>query len=68
MTYDIQRVLVIDDKVFKVNDFILINGKIVAKLKAIYFVDEYRAEIVTTEGTYLLDDMISLDKIDVDEC
>ena len=68
MTYDIQRVLVIDDKVFKVNDFILINGEIVAKLKAIYFVDEYRAEIVTTEGTYLLDDVISLDKIDVDEC
>ena len=68
MTYDIQRVLVIDDKVFKVNDFILINGEIVAKLKVIYFVDEYRAEIVTTEGTFLLDDMISLDKIDVDEC
>ena len=65
MTYDIQRVLVIDDKVFKVNDFILINGEIVAKLKSIYFVDEYRAEIVTTEGTFLLDDMISLDKVDV---
>ena len=68
MEYNVQRALVVNGNVFNLNDFILINGKIVAKLKAIYFVDEYRAEIVTTEGTYLLDDMISLDKIDVDEC
>ena len=66
MKYSIQRALVFNEEVFNLGDWIAINNKVLAKLKNIYFVDEYNAKIVTTEGDFLLDDIETMTKINVD--
>ena len=63
MKYNIQRALVFNDKIFNLGDWILINNKVLAKLKNIYFVDEYNAKIVTTEGDFLLDNIETIERI-----
>ena len=63
MKYKVQRVLIVNDEMFKIGDWILINNNILAKLKEIYFADEYAIKIVTSEGSYLLDDNISIEKV-----
>ena len=63
MKYKVQRVLIVNDEMFKIGDWILINNNILAKLKEIYFADEDTIKIVTSEGSYLLDDNISIEKV-----
>ena len=63
MKYKVQRVLIVNDEIFKIGDWILINNNILAKLKEIYFADEYTIKIVTSEGSYLLDDNISIERV-----
>ena len=63
MKYNIQRALVFNDKIFNLGDWVLINNKVLAKLKNIYFVDEYNAKIVTTEGDFLLDNIETIERI-----
>lgn len=67
MKYNIQRALVFNDEIFNLGDWILINNKVLAKLIEIYFVDEYSAKIVTTEGSFLLDDIETMIKINIKE-
>ena len=66
MKYNIQRALVFNEEVFNLGNWIVINNKVLAKLKNIYFVDEYNAKIVTTEGDFLLDDIETMTKINFD--
>lgn len=63
MKYNIQRALVFNDEIFNLGNWILINNKVLAKLKNIYFVDEYNAKIVTTEGDFLLDNIETIERI-----
>ena len=63
MKYKVQRVLIVNDEMFKIGDWILINNNILAKLKEIYFADEYTIKIVTNEGNFLLDDNISIERV-----
>ena len=65
MKYNIQRALVFNDEIFNLGDWILINGKIITRLKNIYFVDEYNAKIVTIDGNFLLDDIETMTKINI---
>lgn len=62
MKYQIQRALVFNDEVFNIDDYIVVNNKVVTTLKGIYFVDEYSAKIVTSDGEFLLDEVKSLYK------
>ena len=66
MKYNIQRALVFNEEVFNLGDWILINDKVLVKLKNIYFVDEYNAKIVTTEGDFLLDNIETMTKINIE--
>ena len=66
MKYNIQRALVFNEEVFNLGDWIVINNKVLAKLKNIYFVDEYNAKIVTTEGDFLLDDIETMTKMNIE--
>lgn len=63
MKYNIQRALVFNDEIFNLGNWILINNKVLAKLIEIYFVDEYRAKIFTTEGDFLLDNIETIERI-----
>lgn len=63
MKYNIQRALVFNDEVFNLGDWMVINNKVLAKLIEIYFVDEYRAKIFTTEGDFLLDNIETIERI-----
>lgn len=66
MKYNIQRALVFNEEVFNLGDWILIDGKIITKLIEIYFVDEYRAKIFTIEGDFLLDDIETMTKMNIE--
>ena len=63
MKYNIQRALVFNDEIFNLGNWILINNKVLAKLIEIYFIDEYRAKIFTTEGDFLLDNIETIERI-----
>ena len=66
MKYNIQRALIFNDEIFNLGDWILINGKIITRLKDIYFVDEYNAKIVTIDGNFLLDDIETMVKVNIE--
>ena len=63
MKYNIQRALVFNDEIFNLGNWILINNKVLAKLIEIYFIDEYRTKIFTTEGDFLLDNIETIERI-----
>ena len=65
MKYNVQRALVFKEEIFNLGNWILINNKVLAKLIDIYFVDEYNAKIVTTEGDFLLDDIETIEKVNI---
>ena len=66
MKYNIRRTLVFNEEVFNLGDWILINNKVLVKLIEIYFVDEYRAKIFTTDGDFLLDDIETMTKMNIE--